>query len=149
MLLCCRSSWFSSFPPPFWKGFFSILFLSLADKVESQAINMVLLRGLQLNKYLWCTEVLLSILLVCSGEKAWNPWGDPWSALLCRAKAVLCIPCASSQQEVKQIGASQSTLKLMVLVYSKSIHLTGLSLDQLIPENGFRHLHWCQIRGAK
>lgn len=63
--------------------------------------------------------------------------------------AVFCIPHASSHREVEQIVASPRTLKLMVLVYSKSIHLTGLFLDQLIPENGFRHLQWCQIRGAK
>lgn len=39
--------------------------------------------------------------------------------------------------------------EIMVFVYSKSIHLAGLFLDQLIPENGFRHLQWCQIRGVK
>lgn len=88
---CCFAAQAPVFSfPPILERVFSTLFLSLADEVESQAINMVLLHGLQLNKYLWCTEVLDSILLVCSEEKAWNPWGDPWSALLCRAKAQLC-----------------------------------------------------------
>lgn len=75
---CCFAAGAPVLSFPFiLERFFPTLFLPLADKAESQAINMVLLPGLQLNEYLWCTEVLFSILLVHSKEKAGTPGVTP------------------------------------------------------------------------